>query len=115
MDNVHFSIQETDESIQVHVNVDQHKLYPLVPIIIVETEDIISHLENNDISRGPLIKKGKASNKREHTRTGTWIFDKKTLDKPVKPVIIVEEKRVQPKPKRKKRTRSSTKKVSTED
>jgi len=46
---------------------------------------------------------------------GTWIFEKKVLDKTPEPVIIVEEKSVQPKPKRTRRTRSSTKKVSTEE
>ena len=46
---------------------------------------------------------------------GTWIFKKKVVDKPVKPVILKEEKSVQPKPKRQRRTRSSTKKVSTEE
>ena len=53
---------------------------------------------------------------------GTWFFKKKVLDKPkkvldkpVQDVIIEEEKEVKPKPTRKKRTRSSTKKkVSTE-
>jgi hypothetical protein len=46
---------------------------------------------------------------------GTWIFKKKVVDKPVKPVILKEEKSVQPKPKVTRRTRSSTKKVSTEE
>lgn len=49
------------------------------------------------------------------TIRGNWVFEKKKLDKPAKPVIIKEEKSVQPKPPRKKRTRSSAKKVSTED
>ena len=47
---------------------------------------------------------------------GTWFFKKKVLDKPVEDVIIKEEKKVNPKPTRKRTTRSSTKKkVSTED
>ena len=50
---------------------------------------------------------------------GTWIFEKKVLDKSPKKVIIELETSVQPKPKpkatRKRRTRSSTKKVSTEE
>ena len=50
---------------------------------------------------------------------GTWFFEKKdekTVDKPAKDVIIEVEKEVKPKPVRKRRTRSSTKKkVSTED
>ena len=117
MDNVQISVEETDESILVHVNVAEQKMYPLVPIIVVETEDIVAHLESNNIDFGPLAKLGKAHNKRNHNRTGTWIFEKKSLDKSSKKVILKEEKSVQPKPKttRKKRTRSSTKKVSTED
>tara|TARA_R110000824_G_scaffold319030_1_gene506160 strand:- start:31 stop:363 length:333 start_codon:yes stop_codon:yes gene_type:complete len=46
---------------------------------------------------------------------GTWIFEKKVLDKSPEPVILKEEKSVQPKPKRVRRTRSSTKKISTEE
>ena len=49
---------------------------------------------------------------------GTWFFKKKVekpLDKPVEDVIIQVEKEVKPKPARKRRTRSSTKKVSTEE
>ena len=49
---------------------------------------------------------------------GTWFFKKKAekpLDNSPKEVIIVEEKSVQPKPTRKRRTRSSAKKVSTEE
>jgi hypothetical protein len=49
---------------------------------------------------------------------GTWFFKKKVekpLDKPVQDVIIEVEKEVKPKPARKRRTRSSTKKVSTEE
>ena len=49
------------------------------------------------------------------TTKGTWTFKKKVLDKRKKQVILEEEKAVQPKPTRKRRTRSSTKKVSTED
>ena len=46
---------------------------------------------------------------------GTWLFKKKVLDKPVEDVIIKKEKEVKPKPTRKRRTRSSTKKVSIEE
>ena len=46
---------------------------------------------------------------------GTWSFKKKVVDKPAEPVILEEEKSVRPKPKRTRRTRSSAKKVSTEE
>ena len=46
---------------------------------------------------------------------GTWTFKKKVVDKPAESVILEEEKSVQPRPKRQRRTRSSTKKVSTEE
>ena len=46
---------------------------------------------------------------------GTWFFEKKNLDKPVEDVIIKEEKEVKPKPVRKRRTKASTKKASTEE
>jgi 3'-phosphoadenosine 5'-phosphosulfate sulfotransferase (PAPS reductase)/FAD synthetase len=115
MDNVQITIEEKDENILVHVNVNEQKMYPLVPIIVVETKDVISYLDNNNIKVGALIKQGKAHNKRNHNRMGTWIFEKKALDKSAKKVIIEEEKLAQPKPPRKRRTRSSKKKVSTEE
>jgi hypothetical protein len=114
MDNVTISIEESDETIEVNVSVAEQRMYPLIPIVVVETKNLMYYLEKNDIAVGALIKEGKAHNKRNHNRMGTWIFAKKSLDKPVDDVILKVEKEVKPKPARKRRTRSSTKKTSTE-
>ena len=113
--NTRIEIEEKDNNILVHVEVNERKEYPLVPLIVIETKDIISYLEEKNIKFGALVGRGSSNNRRNHNRKGTWIFQKKTLDNSSKQVIIKEEKSVRPKPTRKKRTRSSTKKVSTEE
>ena len=80
----------------------------------ISTTEVLKYLSRNNIDFGRLIKNGSAHNKFGDGK-GHWIFRRKVLDKPKKKVIIVEEKSVQPKPKRARRTRSSTKKVSTEE
>ena len=115
--NTRIEIEEKDDNILVHVEVNERKEYPLVPLIVIETKDVVSYLEEKNIKFGELISRGTSNNRRTHSRKGTWVFRKKALDIPKKRVIIKEEKSVPPKPKttRKKRTRSSTKKVSTEE
>ena len=113
MNNVAISIEVKEETVEVHVSVDEQRGYPLIPIIVVKTEDVVSFLENNNIAVGSLLKEGKAHNKRNHNRIGTWVFSKKTVDKKPKQVILKEEK---PKTTRKRRTRATTKKkTSTEE
>tara|TARA_Y100001938_G_C8057294_1_gene415177 strand:- start:980 stop:1324 length:345 start_codon:yes stop_codon:yes gene_type:complete len=114
MNHVNFRIEKEAHRIIVRVEVVEQKMYPLVPIVQVTTEDVEEYLRLNGIKTGALIIKGTAHNKRNNSRHGTWVF-KKALDKPAKQVILKKEKPVRPKPTRKKRTRSSTKKVSTED
>jgi hypothetical protein len=116
MNHVNFKIKEAQNSkILVYVSVVEQKLYPLVPIVIVTTDDVMNYLESINVKVDSLITEGVAHNKRNHTRNGTWVFEKKCLDKSEKSVILKEEKIVQPKPIRKKRARSSMKKVSTEE
>ena len=114
MNHVNFDVEKEAYRVIVRVEVVEQKNYPLVPIVEVTTEDVEQHLQDIGFKVGPLIIKGRAHNKRNNSRHGTWVF-KKALDKPAKQVTLKEEKPVQPKPARKKRTRSSTKKVSTEE
>lgn len=79
----------------------------------ISTTEVLGHLQENKISFISVLKFDSAHNKFGDGK-GHWIF-KIPLDKSSEPVIIKEEKSVQPKPTRKRRTRSSTKKVSTED
>ena len=86
---------------------------------IVSTQLVRQKLSVEGYETGEVVQSAHLNNLNGITQ-GTWFFKKKTLDKPAKPVIIVEEKSVQPKLKpatapKKKRTRSSTKKVSTEE
>ena len=64
------------------------------------------------VEYGACVKEAHVKNWREATRRGEWIFEI-PVDIPAEPVIIEEEKSV--KPKRTRRTRSSTTKVSTEE
>ena len=115
MKHVRFNITKDAYTILVEASVDEQGGRFRVPIINVYTEDVWKFLKNEGVEVSKVIHQPVVHNKREHHRKGTWIFEKKELDKTSEPVIIKEEKSVQPKPTRKKRTRSSAKKVSTED
>ena len=83
----------------------------------VYTPHVLKYLTENNIKFGRMLKNDTAHNIFGDGK-GYWIFEI-PLDKSPEPVILKVEKSVQPKPKpkatRKKRTRSSTKKVSTEE
>jgi hypothetical protein len=80
---------------------------------IVHTSAVKRALSEAGYKFGEVVEETRINNANGVTE-GTWIFKKKVLDKRKKQVILEEEKEVKPKPTRKKRTRSSTKKVSTE-
>jgi len=81
--------------------------------IIVTTGQVRREAERMGYAVGNAVQETRIHNLSGVTQ-GTWFFEKKTLDKPVEDVIIEEEKKVKPKPARKKRTRSPAKKrVST--
>tara|TARA_R110000824_G_scaffold69195_5_gene178279 strand:+ start:1162 stop:1494 length:333 start_codon:yes stop_codon:yes gene_type:complete len=81
---------------------------------IVHTGAVKRALSEAGYEFGEVVEETRINNANDVTE-GTWVFKKKVLDKRPKQVILKEEKEVKPKPARKKRTRSSTKKVSTED
>ena len=116
MDHAKLIVEEKNNKIYVKAVVAQQRDYPLVPIVVITTEEVKKYLQQNNIDFGLCTQTPKVSvhNKRDHHREGIWVFEKKALDKSVKPAIIKKEKEVRPTPK-KRRTRSSTKKVSTED
>ena len=93
------------------------------PRIVLSRDDVEEILKSKRIKHGKcLTPNNRLLSWKENVREMEWIF-KIPVDKPKKQVILKVEKAVQPtpppKPKakatRKKRTRSSTKKVSTED
>tara|TARA_R100000951_G_scaffold34857_1_gene29565 strand:- start:13 stop:381 length:369 start_codon:yes stop_codon:yes gene_type:complete len=115
-----FEITETEDNISVFVEIDGANDRDN-PKGRFKTPDLMLELEKKDAANrlGECIQEASLYNWRTPGLTGTWIFSKKTkkvkkpLDKPVEDVIIQVEKEVKPKPVRKRRTRSSTKKVST--
>ena len=107
-------IREEDEKLYVYVEVPHEGTPGGTPAIRLETSDICALLDEREIKYGDCLKKDSVRNWRENTRKGEWIFEI-PLDKVLEPVILKEEKSVRPKPKRPRRTRSSTKKISTED
>ena len=110
-----FEIREEDGKLYVCVRVPSEHVPTNIPRIRLETEDVQNLLEERGIKYGRCIQSATLKNWRASLCEKEWIFEKKVLDKAPEPVILKEEKSVQPKPTRKKRTRSSIKKVSTEE
>ena len=81
---------------------------------IVTTSSLRSAASKLGYEFGEIVQEDRIKNM-NGTTEGTWVFKKKVLDKTSKDVIIEVEKEVKPKSARKRRTRSSTKKVSTEE
>jgi len=109
-----FETREEDGNLYIYVEADHAYAAANIPRIRVETGDIQALLTEKGIKYGKCIVGATLKNWREHSRKKEWIFEI-PLDKLPEPVILKEEKQVQPKPTRKKRTRSSIKKVSTEE
>ena len=110
-----FETREEDNKIYVFLEIPHEWTAGKIPRFRATTADVLKILKEKGIEHGPCIRQSELRNWREYSRRGEWIFEKKILDISPEPVIIVEEKQVQPKPTRKRRTRSSTKKVSTEE
>ena len=107
-------IEEQDDLYCVHVKIDKYNIKTKRKVV-VSTSEIRSAVISRGYEIGGTIQESYLHNLNGVTQ-GTWFFEKKVLDKPVEDVIIKEEKKVNPKPTRKRTTRSSTKKkVSTEE
>jgi hypothetical protein len=109
-----FKTREEDGKLYVYVEVPPAWKLANIPKITLNTQDICAMLDERGIKHGKCLHSEELKNWRERTRKKEWIFEI-FVDKVEKPVILKEEKSVQPKPKRQRRTRSSTKKVSTEE
>jgi|TARA_R110000787_G_scaffold132999_1_gene245256 hypothetical protein len=109
-------IEEQDDLLCVCVKVESYDT-KVKRKTIINTKELRHRLEKMGHKLGEAVQTDQIHNLNGKTQ-GTWFFKKKVekpVDKPVEDVIIVVEKEVKPKPTRKKRTRSSIKKVSTED
>tara|TARA_Y100001963_G_C6443585_1_gene292522 strand:- start:24 stop:374 length:351 start_codon:yes stop_codon:yes gene_type:complete len=111
-----FEICEKEGKLHVFIAAPFEEENYNIPRFRIDTQDVIKALSEKGITHGPCIKEGLIKNWHKKRLDDEWIFNI-SIDKVEKRVIIKKEKQVQPKPKttRKKRTRSSTKKVSTED
>ena len=106
-------IEEQEDLYCVCVKIEQYNT-KIKRKTIGNTRQVRRELAAQGYELGEAVQKAYLHNLNGVTQ-GTWFFKKKVLDKPVEPVIIEEEKQVKPKTTRKRRTRSSTKKVSTEE
>ena len=109
-----FETREEDGKLYVYIEVPLAWKLAKIPKIALNTQDVCAMLQEKGIKYGKCLQSDELKNWRENTRKKEWIFEI-FVDKPAEPVILEEEKSVQPKPKRIRRTRSSTKKVSTEE
>tara|TARA_R110002110_G_scaffold138144_1_gene323744 strand:- start:316 stop:651 length:336 start_codon:yes stop_codon:yes gene_type:complete len=107
-----FNIEEKDGKVFVFVEIPYKREIKGSKdriFVRVQTEDIISKLSEKKIKHGKTIEESDIHNWREHTRRGTWVFEKKTtkpLDKPAEEVIlsIEESPALKNKSKAKKKT-----------
>ena len=76
-----FNIEEKDGKLHVYVEIPPQNLATKVPNFALETKDVIAELEKRDIEFGEYVEGKRLKNWREHYRKGTWIFEKKKLDK----------------------------------
>jgi len=105
-----FETKEEDEKVVVEVELPaQRRTEPIIPRQRVQTEDVLEELKSRNIKHGKVLQAADVKNWREHTRRGTWVFEKKTtkvLDKPAEKVILEVEKEetIAKKPKAKKKS-----------
>ena len=106
--------REEDGKLYVYIEVPREWKSGKIPRIKLETKDVCALLDEKKIKYGKCLQGAVLKNWREAYRKKEWIFEI-PVDKAVKDVILKEEKLVRPTPRRPRRTRSSTTKVSTED
>tara|TARA_Y100000114_G_scaffold70006_1_gene64084 strand:+ start:2403 stop:2744 length:342 start_codon:yes stop_codon:yes gene_type:complete len=84
---------------------------------IVNTKAVAKEMRRLGYTVGPVVQDALIHNQNGVTQ-GTWFFEKKqekSLDKPAEEVIIEKEKPAPAKQTRRRRSKSSTKKVSSEE
>ena len=110
-----FEVEEKDNRIHVFVQIPHSNQNRNIERFRCKTEDVLTILTEKGVEVGDCVSSTELKNWRDYSRRGTWVFEKKVekvLDPEPKPIILEEEKPVRT---RKRRTRSSTKKVSTEE
>jgi len=102
-----FNIKPSFQNITVDVEVQPYDPAK-TPRKKVCTADVEKHLIENDIEFGDCVSESFLNNRSGETK-GTWIFERKTLDKPAEKVILTKEEKPAPK-KRKSRAKKTTSK-----
>ena len=96
--NCNIEISEKGENILVKITSPIYD--PLkTPRIRIDTRDIANYLENNGYPSAECVEGCSFSNR--NSTEASWIFSKKTLDKPAEKVILSKEKKAAPKKKSK--------------
>ena len=115
MRNEKFEVEEKDNRIHIFVQIPHSNQNRKIERFRCKTEDVLTILAERGVEVGVCVSSTELKNWRDYSRRGTWVFEKKVekvLDPEPEPTIIEEEKPVRT---RKRRTRSSTTKVSTEE
>jgi hypothetical protein len=110
-----FEVEKKDNRIHVFVQIPHSNQNRKIERFRCKTEDVLAILIERGVEVGDCVSSTELKNWRDYSRRGTWVFEKKVekvLDPEPEPIIIEEEKPVRT---RKRRTRSSTTKVSTEE
>jgi len=107
-----FEVEEKEGKLHVFIEMPHYNYNYGIPKDHIRTGDVQKLLKEKGIEYGVCVKESHIKNWRHVTCRGEWVFEL-LVDIPEEPAIIEEEKAVKPKITR--RTRSSSKKVSTEE
>jgi len=104
-----FDVKEEDEKVIVFVELPhQRRTGKVIERQRIQTEEVTRELSLREIEHGKAIQLADVQNWQESTRRGTWIFEKKKIDKSAEKVILpIEEEKPAPK-KRKSRAKKKT-------
>tara|TARA_R110000824_G_scaffold82987_2_gene208075 strand:+ start:1185 stop:1523 length:339 start_codon:yes stop_codon:yes gene_type:complete len=106
-----FDIVEKEDEIHVFVQIsyrNRHNKNQGLQKLQVKTNDIVSELLNRKISHGKTLSTTTLKNYRSEDIAGTWIFEKKKLDKSAEKVILsIEEEKPASKNKSKAKKKTS--------
>jgi len=101
-----FKITTEDDKIIVEGNLKPHDPRSQRRMSL-GTAHVVQFLTDSEIEFGSCIQESELNNSYADSCTGTWIFEKKKLDKPAEKVILSKEKKAAPKKKSKAKKKTS--------
>jgi hypothetical protein len=106
MNYYNINVEENNNCIEVKVKMQEYD--PLLRgKMSFETDRVIKYLKENNYEFGECTQSASLYNRDRSRLEGTWIFEKKRLDKPAENVILSKENKAAPK-KRKSRAKKKT-------